>query len=57
MNHDAVGPRGPAPLAKDIRAQKPMKYLGTLLTTGTEDVSNGDGTKKRVTTIRRSVRR
>jgi hypothetical protein len=53
-----VGPRGPAPLlAKDISARKPMKYLGTLLSTQTEEVSNGDGTKKRVTTVRRSVRR
>ena len=57
MNHDAVGPRGPAPLAKDSSARKPMKYLGTLLSTQTEDVSNGDGTNKRVTTVRRSLRR
>jgi len=57
MSHDAVGPRGPAPLAKDISALKPMKYLGTLLTTGTEEVSNANGTTKRVTTVRRSVRR
>ena len=57
MNHDAVGPRGPAPLAKYINARKPMTYLGTLLSTQTEEVSNGDGTNKRVTTVRRSVRR
>ena len=57
MNHDAVGPRGPAPLAKDISARKPMKYLGTLLTTQTEEVFNANGTSKRVTTLRRSVRR
>ena len=57
MNHDAVGPRDPAPQAKDMSAHKPMKYLGTLLSTQTEDVSNGDGTNKRVTTVRRSVRR
>ena len=57
MNHDAVGPRGPAPQAKDMSAPKPMKYLGTLLSTQTEEVSNGDGTNKRVTTVRRSVRR
>jgi hypothetical protein len=58
MSHDdVVGPKGPALLAKDISARKPMKYLGTLLTTQTEEVSNGDGTKKRVTTVRRSVRR
>ncbi len=57
MSHDAVGPRGPAPLAKDFGARKPMKYLETLLTTQTEEVSNGNGTNKRVTTVRRSVRR
>jgi hypothetical protein len=57
MNHDAVGPSGPAPLAKDISARKPMKYMGTLLSTQTEELSNGDGTKKRLTTVRRSVRR
>jgi len=57
MNHDAVGPRDPAPQAKDMSAHKPMKYLGTLLSTQTEEVSNGDGTNKRVTTVRRSVRR
>ena len=57
MNHDAVGPRGPAPLAEDISARKPKKYLGTLLSTQTEEVSNGDGTNKRVTTVRRLVRR
>jgi hypothetical protein len=57
MSHDAVGPRGPAPLREDIRARKSMKYLGTLLSTQTEEVSNGDGTNKCVTTVRRSVRR
>jgi hypothetical protein len=57
MSHDAVGPRGPDPLAKDVSARKPMKYLGTLLTTQTEEVSNGNGTNKHVTTVRRSVRR
>jgi hypothetical protein len=57
MNHDAEGPRGPAPLAKDINGRKPMKYLGTLLSTETEEVLNPDGTHKRLTTVRRSVRR
>jgi hypothetical protein len=56
MNHDAAVPKDLAPLAKDIRARKSMKYLGTLLSTQTEEVSNGDGTKKRVTTVRRAVR-
>ena len=57
MNHDAVGPRGPAPLAKDISARKPMKYLGTLLSTQTEEVLNADGTNRRMTSVRRTVRR
>jgi hypothetical protein len=57
MSHDAVGPKGPAPQSEGISARKPMKYLGTLLTTQTEEVSNGNGTNKRVTTVRRSVRR
>ena len=57
MSDDAAVPKGPAPLAKDISARKPMKYLGTLLTTETEEVSNGNGTTKRVTTVRRSLRR
>jgi len=57
MSQEAAVPKGPAPRAEDISARKPMKYLGTLLTTQTQEVSNGDGTKKRVTTVRRSVRR
>ena len=57
MNHDAVGPRGPAPGAEVITVRKPMKYLGTLLSTQTEEVSNGDGTNKHLTTVRRTVRR
>ena len=57
MNHDAVGPRGPARQSEGITARKPMKYLGTLLSTQTEEVFNANGTSKRVTTLRRSVRR
>jgi hypothetical protein len=57
MNHDAAVPNDPAPGAEDITVRKPMKYLGTLLSTETAEVSNGDGTKKRLTTVRRSVRR
>jgi hypothetical protein len=57
MNHDAAVPKGPAPQAEGITVRKPMKYLETLLTTETEEVSNGNGTSKRVTTVRRSVRR
>ena len=55
MSDDAAVPKGPAPRAEGITVRKPMKYLGTLLTTQTEEVSNG--TNKRVTTVRRSVRR
>jgi hypothetical protein len=55
MSHDAAVPKGPAPLAKVVPVQKTMKYLGTLLTTQTEEVPNADGINKRMTTIRRSV--
>jgi len=37
--------------------RKPMMYLGTLLTTQMEEVSNGNGTNERETPVRRSVRR
>jgi len=57
MNYDAAVPKGLAPLAEGLPVRKPMKYLGTLLTTGTEEVFNADETSKRVTTVRRSVRR
>ena len=57
MNHDAAVPKDPATVAEVIPVRKPMKYLGTLLSTETEEVSNGNGTTKRVTTVRRSLRR
>jgi hypothetical protein len=57
MSHDAAVPKGPAPQPEVIIVRKPMKYLGTLLSTQTEEIFNRDGTKKRVTTVRRSVRR
>ena len=57
MNHDAAVAKDPAPLAEVNSVRKPMKYLGTLLSTQTAEVSNGDGTHKRVTTVRRSVGR
>ena len=57
MNHDAGVPKDPAPGAEIITVGKPMKYPGTLMSTETAEVSNGDGTHKRVTTVRRSVRR
>jgi hypothetical protein len=57
MSHDAVVSKEAAPVAKIITVRKPMKYLGTLLSTETEEVLNADGTSKRVTTVRRSVGR
>ena len=57
MIHDAGRPKGHAPLAEVITVGKPMKYLGTQLSTETEEVFNADGTNKRMTTVRRSVRR
>ena len=57
MSNDAVGPKGPAPQAEVIAARKHMKYLGAMLTTDTEEVFNANGTSKRVTTVRRSLRR
>ena len=52
MNHDAGVPKDPAPGAEDITVRKPMKYLGTLLSTQTEEVSNGNGTNRRMTSVR-----
>ena len=57
MNHDAAVPKDPATVAEVIPVRKPMKYLGTLMSTEQEEISNADGTKKRLTTVRRSVRR
>ena len=57
MNHDAAVPKDPAPVAEVITVRKPMKYLGTLLSTEQEEGFSADGIKKRVTTVRRSVRR
>jgi hypothetical protein len=57
MNHDAAVPKDSALVAKFITVRKPMKYMGTLLTTETEEVLNADGTDKRMTTVRRTVRR
>jgi hypothetical protein len=34
-----------------------MKYMGTLLSTQTEEVLNADGTNRRMTSVRRTVRR
>jgi hypothetical protein len=57
MSHDAAVPKDPAPVAEAITARKPMKYLGTLLSTQTEEVLNADGTNRRMTSVRRTVRR
>ena len=57
MIHDAAVPKDPAPVAEGISVRKPMKYMGTLLSTQTEEVLNADGTSKRLTTVRRTVRR
>ena len=57
MSHDAAMPKDPAPVAEGISARKPMKYMGTLLSTQTEEVLNADGTNRRMTTVRRTVRR
>ena len=57
MNHDAAVPKDPAPIAEVNSVRKPMKYLGTLLSTEQEEVFSADGIKKRVTTVRRTVRR
>ena len=57
MNHNAAVPKDPAPVTEVNSVRKPMKYLGTLLSTGTEEVLNADGTNKRLTTVRRTVSR
>ena len=57
MSHDAAVPKDPAPVAEGITVRKPMKYMGTLLSTGTEEVLNADGTNRRMTSVRRTVRR
>ena len=57
MSHDAAVPKDPAQQAEGIPVRKPMKYLGTLLSTQTEEVLNADGTNRRMTSVRRTVRR
>jgi hypothetical protein len=57
MIHDAAVPKDTAPVAEAISVRKPMKYMGTLLSTQTEEVLNADGTNRRLTTVRRTVRR
>jgi hypothetical protein len=58
MIHDAAAvTKDPAPVAEAISVRKPMKYMGTLLSTQTEEVLNADGTNRRMTSVRRTVRR
>jgi hypothetical protein len=57
MIHDAAVPKDTAPVAEAISVRKPMKYMGTLLSTQTEEVLNADGTNRRMTSVRRTVRR
>ena len=57
MSHDAAVPKDPASVAEAISVRKPMKYMGTLLSTQTEEVLNADGTNRRMTSVRRTVRR
>ena len=47
MNHDAAVPKDPAPIAEVNSVRKPMKYLGTLLSTEQEEVFSADGIKRR----------
>jgi hypothetical protein len=55
MSHNVAPMKGPAPPADEVMTLwKRLKHLGTLLTT--EEVFNADGTSKRVTRVRRSIR-
>jgi hypothetical protein len=56
MSHNVVPPlRGPAPPADEVMTLwKRFKHLGTLLST--EEVFDAEGTSKRMTRVRRSIR-
>jgi hypothetical protein len=56
MSHNVAPPlKGPAPPADEVRTLwKRVKHLGTLLTT--EEIFDANGTSKRVTRVRRSIR-
>jgi hypothetical protein len=56
MSHNVAPPvKGPAPPADEVMTLwKRLKHLGTLL--ATEEVFDADGTSKRVTRVRRSIR-
>jgi hypothetical protein len=55
MSHNVAPLKGPAPPADEVMTLwKRVKHLGTLLSK--EEVFNADGTSKRVTRVRRSIR-
>jgi len=56
MSHNVAPPlKGPAPPADEVMTLwKRVKHLGTLLST--EEVFDANGTSKRVTRVRRSIR-
>jgi len=56
MSHNVVPPlKGPAPPADEVMTLwKRLKRLGTRLST--EEIFGADGTSKRVTRVRRSIR-
>jgi len=56
MSHNVAPPlKGPAPPADEVMSMwKRVKHLGTRLST--EEVFDADGTSKRVTRVRRSMR-
>jgi hypothetical protein len=55
MSHNLVPPlKSPAPPAEVMTLWKRVKRLGTQLST--EEVFGADGTTKRVTRVRRSIR-
>ena len=59
MSHNVVPPiKSPAPPVDEATSMwKRLKRLGTLLSTQQEEVFSAHGIKKRITTVRRSVRR
>ena len=55
MSHNVAPLKGPAPPADEVMTLwKRVKHLGTLLTT--EEIFDEEGTSKRVTRVRRSIR-
>jgi hypothetical protein len=55
MSHNVAPLKGPAPPADEaMTLRKRAKHLGTLLTT--EEIFDEEGTSKRVTRVRQSIR-